>query len=72
MRLERPTFPGRVEGPRPPPRIARPRGSPGAEGGRRLWNITDTGEKEVRGLLDLPEAEPEIEVDVATLTKLAS
>jgi hypothetical protein len=46
--------------------------SPRAEGGRRLWSITDTGEKEVRDLLGLPGAEPEIEHDVATLAKLAS
>jgi hypothetical protein len=46
--------------------------SPRAEGGRRLWSITDTGEREIRGLLGLPGAEPEIEHDVATLTKLVS
>jgi hypothetical protein len=44
--------------------------SPGSDGTRRLWVLTDTGLKEVRRLLDLPEAEVEIEVDVATLTKL--
>ena len=46
--------------------------SPRAEGGKRLWSITDTGEKEIRRLLTLPGAEAEIEVDVATLTKVAS
>ena len=46
--------------------------SPGSDGTRRLWKLTDTGYKEVRELLDLPEAEPEIEHDVAVLTKLAA
>jgi hypothetical protein len=46
--------------------------SPGGDsGGRLLWALTDTGEKRVRELLDLPAAEPEVEHDVSTLTKLA-
>jgi hypothetical protein len=44
--------------------------SPRAERGRRLWAITDTGEREVRRFLDLPEAEPEVDADVASLTKV--
>jgi hypothetical protein len=46
--------------------------SPRAEGGRRIWSITDTGEKQVRRLLSLPASEPEIEHDVAMLTSLAA
>jgi hypothetical protein len=42
----------------------------GTEGAKKLWTLTPTGEKAVRSLLGLPEAELEIEVDVATLTKL--
>lgn len=45
--------------------------SPGSDGTRRLWKLTDTGLQEVRRQLDLPEAEPEIEHDVSTLIKLA-
>lgn len=46
--------------------------SPGSDGGRRVWKLTDTGSKEVRSLLGLPDAEPEVEHDVSVLTKLAS
>jgi hypothetical protein len=46
--------------------------SPGSDGRRLLWALTDTGDKHVRGLLDLPQAEPEVEHDVGTLQKLAS
>jgi hypothetical protein len=46
--------------------------SPGGEGGRLLWSLTDFGEKRVRELLDLPAAEPEVEHDVSALTKLAA
>lgn len=46
--------------------------SPGSDGKRRLWKLTDTGSAEVRKLLGLPEAEPEIERDVATLARLAA
>lgn len=47
--------------------------SPGAkENGRLLWSLTDTGEKRVRELLDLPTAEPELEHDVGTLEVLSA
>jgi hypothetical protein len=46
--------------------------SPGNEGARRLWEITDTGSAQVRRMMGLPEAEPEIEHDVAALTNLAA
>lgn len=47
--------------------------SPGGDdSGRLLWALTDTGEKYVRELLQLPAAEPEIEHDVSTLSGVAS
>lgn len=47
--------------------------SPGAdENGRRLWELTDTGDRHVRDLLGLPATEAEIEHDVSALTKLAA
>lgn len=46
--------------------------SPGAEGKRRLWKLTDSGSAHVRELLGLPDAEPEIEQDVSALTKAAT
>jgi hypothetical protein len=46
--------------------------SPGSDGVRRLWKLTSSGEAEVRALLGLPDAEPEIEHDVSTLTKVAA
>ena len=45
--------------------------SAGSTGKRLLWSLTSSGEKYVRGLLPLPEAEPELEHDIASLTKLA-
>jgi hypothetical protein len=39
--------------------------------GVKEWRLTDTGERYVRELLDLPEAVPEIENKVASLTALA-
>lgn len=45
--------------------------SPGSDGRHLLWALTDTGEKHVRKLHDLPEAEAEVEHDVGTLQKLA-
>lgn len=42
----------------------------GKEDGRLLWSLTDSGRKHVRGLLNLPEAEAEVETDVASLTQL--
>ncbi len=41
--------------------------SPGAEGKRRLWKLTDSGAAHVRQLLGLSEAEPELEQDVSAL-----
>jgi hypothetical protein len=47
--------------------------SPGVdEQGRRLWQLTDTGDRFVRDLLSLPQAEPEIEHDVGALMSLAA
>lgn len=46
--------------------------SPGSQGTRRLWKLTDTGKDHVRTLLGLPSAEPEIEHDVASLMTLSS
>lgn len=46
--------------------------SPGSDGVRRLWVLTETGFREVREMLDLPEADPEIEHDVSLLQKLAA
>jgi len=47
--------------------------SPGGKAdGRLLWKLTDTGEKHIRKLLGLPDAEPEVEHDVAALSKLAA
>jgi len=44
--------------------------SPGVLGLKRLWRLTPTGEKEVRTALQLPDSQPEIEHDVATLQHL--
>ncbi len=46
--------------------------SPGADGSRRLWQLTTSGETHIRGKLNLPASEPEIEHDVATLQVLAA
>jgi hypothetical protein len=46
--------------------------SPGRDGNSLLWSLTDTGEKYVRTLLNLPEADAELEHDVSTLRKLAA
>lgn len=46
--------------------------SAGLDGNRRLWQLTTSGEKHIRGVLNLPAAEPEIEHDVTTLEKLAA
>jgi hypothetical protein len=45
--------------------------SAGVVGTRRQWKLTGAGEQHVRSLLGLPESEPEIEHDVASLTELA-
>lgn len=41
--------------------------SPGTDGSKRLWKITDSGQDYIRELLSLPDADPEIEHDVSTL-----
>lgn len=42
----------------------------GKEGSRFLWSLTDSGQSYVRGLLDLPENDIEIENDVSSLEVL--
>lgn len=37
----------------------------------RLWTLTETGAKEVREALGLPQADPEIETDVSALTAIS-
>lgn len=44
----------------------------GKKGNRLLWTITDSGQKNVRTLLGLPESDVEIEHDVSTLQGLAT
>jgi len=44
--------------------------SPGSIGQALLWRLTDAGKNHVRGLMGLPEFEPEIEHDVSSLNKL--
>jgi len=44
----------------------------GKDGARFLWRLTHSGEMHVRAALGLPEADAEIEHDVATLTVLVS
>src|SRR5437588_12295442 len=46
--------------------------SPSSDGVRRLWKLTSSGDAEVRGLLGLPDADPEIEHDVSTLSQIAA
>lgn len=46
--------------------------SAGLEGNRRLWQLTTSGEKHIRGVLNLPASEPEIEHDVTTLAALSA
>jgi hypothetical protein len=41
------------------------------EKGHRLWHLTETGTKEIRAALGLPDEQPEIAVDVATLETTA-
>jgi hypothetical protein len=40
--------------------------------GARLWRLTDTGEEAVRKLLGLPETAPQVEHDVAELSRVAA
>jgi hypothetical protein len=44
----------------------------GKKGSRFLWTITETGERKVRSLLGLPEADAEIEHDVSELDKVVN
>src|ERR1700733_530965 len=44
--------------------------SPGSEGQSRLWRITAAGKNHVRELMGLPETEPEIAYDIASLDAL--
>jgi hypothetical protein len=46
--------------------------TPAAENGKRLWKLTDSGDKHVREILNLPAVTPEVENDVASLSTLAS
>ena len=46
--------------------------SPGLDGSKRLWKITDSGNQYIRNLLGLPASDPEIEHDVSSLTNLLS
>ncbi|SRR6266478_4469841 len=46
--------------------------SPGSSGKARLWRLTPTGEAHVRGILGLPESQPEIEHSVVSLEALAA
>jgi hypothetical protein len=41
------------------------------EHGHKLWQLTDSGREYVRGILGLPQEQPEIEADVSALTTLA-
>jgi hypothetical protein len=44
--------------------------SPGSRGQALLWRITDAGKEHIRGLMKLPETDPEVEHDVSELNKL--
>jgi hypothetical protein len=46
--------------------------SVGARGNRLLWKLTDSGAAHVRTLLNLPEAQPEVEHDVSSLSAVAA
>lgn len=46
--------------------------SPGTEGTRRLWKLTNSGREYIRDLLGLPKAEPEIEHDVGALSSIVA
>ncbi|WP_409497152.1 hypothetical protein [Amycolatopsis sp. cmx-11-12] len=39
--------------------------------GRKLWHLTEAGRTLVRSMLNLPDHEPEIEIDVGTLRRIA-
>ena len=44
----------------------------GQEGGKNLWRLTESGKKQVRELLSLPEETVEAQNEVSALTKIAS
>jgi len=44
--------------------------TPGVEGQSRLWRITDAGKLHIRTLMGLPETDPEIAHDIASLDAL--
>ena len=44
--------------------------SPGTSGGRKQWQLTETGRNHVRSLLGLPEGAKETEHEVGTLVRL--
>lgn len=44
--------------------------SPGLDNAKRLWKLTDSGSIYIRDLLGLPQNEPEIEHDVASLNQI--
>lgn len=46
--------------------------TPGTEDGKRLWQLTVSGEQYVRELLSLPESRPELERDAGTLLSLVT
>ena len=46
--------------------------TPGLQENKRLWNLTPSGYKYIKELLNLPETIPEIEHDVGTLNNLVN
>ena len=46
--------------------------SPGLEGNKRLWHLTDSGRSYVRELLSLPKSDIEVEHDIGTLQAAVS
>jgi hypothetical protein len=44
--------------------------TPGVEGQSRLWRITDAGKVHIRTLMGLPETDPEVAHDIASLDAL--
>jgi hypothetical protein len=46
--------------------------TPGLEGNKRLWHLTDSGRTYVRELLSLPKSDVEVEHDIGTLQEIVS
>ena len=46
--------------------------TPGLEGNKRLWHLTDSGRAYVRELLGLPKSDVELEHDIGTLQAIVS